>query len=117
VIERMKDFVPPAGKGDIVVNMDGKALRLRRDKEGAVEVQEVIEKPVQAATPKAAAAPKAEIPAVDGDGAEALGRHFAKGNKPVISNPFPFGDARRARFDEGWRKETGSDGMGPKDDD
>lgn len=44
--------------------------------------------------------------------AEELGRKAAREGRPVIENPFPFGDARRARFDEGWRKESESDGMG-----
>ncbi len=46
--------------------------------------------------------------------AEEMGRQAAREGKPVIANPFAFGDARRARFDEGWRKETNSDGMGGK---
>jgi hypothetical protein len=46
-----------------------------------------------------------------GDAAE-LGRQAAIAGKPVIENPFPFGDPRRARFDEGWRKEAENDGMG-----
>lgn len=44
--------------------------------------------------------------------AEELGRQAAREGKPVIENPFGFGDPRRARFDEGWRKESDSDGMG-----
>lgn len=44
--------------------------------------------------------------------AEELGRKAAREGKPIIDNPFQFGDARRARFDEGWRKEAESDGMG-----
>jgi DNA polymerase III delta prime subunit len=44
--------------------------------------------------------------------AEEMGREAARAGKPVIDNPFPFGDQRRARFDEGWRKESESDGMG-----
>jgi SpoVK/Ycf46/Vps4 family AAA+-type ATPase len=44
--------------------------------------------------------------------AEDMGRKAARDGKPVIDNPFPFGDPRRARFDEGWRKEAETDGMG-----
>lgn len=44
--------------------------------------------------------------------AEEMGRAAARAGKPVIDNPFLFGDPRRARFDEGWRKEAESDGMG-----
>ncbi len=43
---------------------------------------------------------------------EALGIAAARAGSPIIENPFPFGDPRRARFDEAWRKETGGDGMG-----
>lgn len=53
----------------------------------------------------------AEVEATDAD-AGLLGRQAARDGKPVIDNPFPFGDPRRARFDEGWRSESGSDGMG-----
>lgn len=50
-----------------------------------------------------------EIETVD---AEQLGRAAFRAGKPVIDNPFPFNDPRRARFDEAWRREAGSDGMG-----
>ena len=49
---------------------------------------------------------------LDGDGADALGRKAAQEGRPVIDNPFVFGDPRRSRFDEGWRAESLSDGMG-----
>lgn len=52
-----------------------------------------------------------EEEAVSAADAEELGRKAARDGKPVIDNPFPFNDPRRARFDEGWRKESGSDGM------
>lgn len=54
---------------------------------------------------------KEEVP-LDNESAEELGREAARAGKPVIENPFPFGDTRRARFDEGWRKEAQTDGMG-----
>ncbi|HLY06139.1 MAG TPA: ATP-binding protein [Rhizomicrobium sp.] len=44
--------------------------------------------------------------------AEELGRKAARDGKSIIDNPFGFGDPRRARFDEGWRKESETDGMG-----
>lgn len=50
--------------------------------------------------------------AVDIGEAEELGRAAAREGKAVIANPFPFGDPRRPRFDEGWRKEAENDGMG-----
>lgn len=54
------------------------------------------------------------VPDVDEGGAKQLGRDYANANRAVIDNPFPYGDARRARFDEGWREASGGDGMGPK---
>lgn len=51
-------------------------------------------------------------PEITDASAEQLGRNAAREGKPVIENPFSFGDSRRARFDEGWRKESGNDGMG-----
>lgn len=53
-----------------------------------------------------------EDAAVEVADAEEMGRKAAREGKAVIDNPFPFGDPRRARFDEGWRKETDTDGMG-----
>lgn len=53
-----------------------------------------------------------EEEAIDLAGAEQMGRQAARDGKPIIDNPFPFSDARRARFDEGWRKESDSDGLG-----
>ena len=31
-----------------------------------------------------------------------------------MSNPFPWDDKRRRKWDEGWREEDGGDGMGPR---
>jgi hypothetical protein len=59
---------------------------------------------------------KPEPPAVDADGAEVLGRDAFGSNQPIITNPFPFGDPRRPRWDAGWRKASGTDGMGPDDE-
>lgn len=56
--------------------------------------------------------PEAEV---TGEDAEQLGRDAAREGRPVLDNPFPFGDPRRGRFDEGWRAEAGEDGMGPGD--
>ena len=51
-----------------------------------------------------------EEKALNVEEAETLGGAAAREGKPIIDNPFPFGDARRARFDEGWRKAIESDG-------
>lgn len=117
VIDAMKKFVPSSGS--ITIDAGGAPVRLTRDADGNVAVTEVVEKPVEMPKPGAApkgAAPKAEVPDVDAAGAEMLGRKAFKGDIPIIKNPFPFGDPRRARFDEGWRRESGGDGMGPDDD-
>jgi uncharacterized protein (UPF0335 family) len=116
VIEAMKQFVPAGGS--ITVEAGGVPVRLVRDAAGNVSVTEVIEKPMdeKSATGKKPAAARTPIPDVSADQAEALGREAFKADARVIDNPFPFGDARRPRWDAGWRKESGSDGMGPDED-
>lgn len=119
VIEALKLLAPQSG--DIVVRMGADPVRLWRDKDGEVHVESWS--PVESEQPGAPKArpgrapkmPKGEVPDVDDAGAVELGRQYARDNRPVIDNPFPFGDKRRPRFDEGWRAETGGDGMGPKD--
>lgn len=114
----MEPAVPPVGGGHIDVNVGGRTFRLTRDLAGDVSRTEVVDqlkappKPTRSAP---GAAPREPVPDVDADGAEALGREFARTNRAVIDNPFPFGDPRRARFDKGWREETGGDGMGPEE--
>lgn len=39
------------------------------------------------------------------------GRKAAGEGKPVLENPYPAGDPRRAAWDEGWCQHKGSDGM------
>jgi uncharacterized protein (UPF0335 family) len=116
VIEAFKRLVPESG--DIIVRVGKQPVRLYRDKDGEAHVEdynpdEPAKKARRSPGTTPAAKPAKEVPDVDADGAEQLGREAAKANRPVIDNPFPFGDARRARFDEGWRKQSGGDGMGP----
>ena len=115
VIDRFAKLVPPSGS--IVVEMDGPPIRITRDKDGAVTMTEVVEKQIPVTnrntTPRAPA--RADIPSVDADGAEKLGRQAFLDDAAIITNPFPFGDARRARWDMGWRRESGGDGMGPEE--
>jgi uncharacterized protein (UPF0335 family) len=115
VIEAMKGFVPQ--NGSITVEAGGRPVKLTRGADGEVTAREVADAPPAAAraAPSAApAGPKREpAPDVDAAGAEALGRQAYRDNAPIITNPFPFGDARRPRWDEGWRRESGGDGMGP----
>lgn len=115
VIEAMRRFVP--ADGEIIIKVGGTSERLWRDKAG-----EVHNEPVQKAEPverRASTgegrATKPSVPDVDDAGAFELGRQAARDNQPVISNPFPFGDTRRPRFDEGWRRENGGDGMGDEE--
>lgn len=120
VIERMREFVPSHGEGHIEVTWAGKTYRLTRDRAGNVSVSEMVAAKKANREPRDVVPenPNREpVPEVDEDGAEALGRKYARENRPVIDNPFPFGDKRRGRFDEGWRKETGGDGMGPDEGD
>lgn len=116
VVEAMKHLVPVDGS-ITVETKDGKPVRLTRDKDGVVTAKEVVEKPMAPKPPRHEAAERRperpEPPAVDGDGAEALGAQAFKDDTPIIANPFPFGDARRGRWDTGWRKASGGDGMGP----
>jgi uncharacterized protein (UPF0335 family) len=115
VIEALKTFVPE--NGAIVIEAGGTPVRLTRDKEGTVTAADVVERPKapkgDAPPAMPAAAPREPPPDVDEEGAERLGAQAFKDDKPIIDNPFPFGDARRPRWDQGWRTESGSDGMGP----
>lgn len=117
VIEAMKQFVPAGGS--ITVEAGGAPVRLVRGEDGNISVTEVIEKPVEqtGARDKKPGAVKSLAPDVDGDTAEDMGRTAFNADARVIDNPFPFGDPRRPRWDAGWRKESGSDGMGPDEDD
>lgn len=114
VIDAFKLMCPP--KGEIVVKIGGQPVRIFRDKDGVAQVEDWVD-PGSAPSPRSSGAsipprPKVEVPDVDEEGAKALGKAYAKDNKPVTDNPFPFGDKRRSFFDEGWRDGTGNDGMG-----
>lgn len=119
VIEGMKAYVPPHGEGHIDVKFGAGVIRLERQKDDTVTATEMAEiKRAPAVDPAMAqAAPREPVPDVDEDGAVELGVEYAHANRPVIDNPFPFGDPRRAKFDEGWRRGSGGDGMGPDEDD
>lgn len=116
IIDRFAKLVPPSGS--IVVEMEGPPIRITRDKDGAVTMTEVVEKQIPTTnrntTPRSR--PSAEIPDVDANGAEKLGRQAFRDDAAIIDNPFPFGDARRPRWDMGWRRESGGDGMGPEEE-
>jgi uncharacterized protein (UPF0335 family) len=121
LLESMKELAPP--QGDIILRMGGEPVRVYRDKDGIAHVEpylEKVEKPSRSdhKNPeyrKGQRAPR-DVPDVSEDGAFAWGQQMFRDNKPITDNPFPFGDSRRARCDEGWRKESGSDGMGDSED-
>lgn len=115
-IEAWKRMVEPGGSVTITPK-EGKPFTISRDIAGTITVSDVVERKQPEPGPKPGKPPrvKAEVPDVDADRAEAMGEEAAKADQPVISNPFPFGDARRSRWDAGWRRGAGSDGMGPDD--
>jgi uncharacterized protein (UPF0335 family) len=117
VIEALKKLVPQSGS--IIVDAGGKPVKMVRGDDGEVSVSDWVE-PV-AAPPRPAPGAvgsrpdRTPPPDVDGDGAEGLGIAAFKADQAIITNPFPFGDPRRARWDGGWRKASGTDGMGGDD--
>lgn len=118
LLESFKELAPP--EGDIILRMGGEPVRVYRDKDGVAHVEPYIEKTKrEPGAPKGQAAPSGrtarDIPDVSEAGAYAYGQQMFRDNRPIIENPFPFGDPRRAKCDEGFRKESGSDGMGPDD--
>ena len=121
VIAELKHFTPM--EGELIVKLGAKGKRLWRDKNGDVHVDD-YEPPMPSGSgpadggelPLSPGKRKAEVPDVSEDEAEDLGREAARENEPIVSNPFPYRDPRRARFDKGWCDETGSDGMGPSED-
>ena len=113
IIEAFKRLVPK--EGDITISMGGQKVKLYRDEDGNPHAVDVIDKPAaKPASPGTAPRrPPAEVPDVDEAGAEKLGHQAAKDNVPIVKNPFPWDDARRAAWDRGWRDGAGTDGMGP----
>jgi uncharacterized protein (UPF0335 family) len=112
LLEAFKKLAPQ--KGDFIVRVGTKPMRIWRDKDGNPQSEPWVERPIE---PKGSAAPlpprqQVEAPDVDEQGAYELGVQYARDNRPVIDNPFPFGDKRRPKFDEGWRHGAGNDGMG-----
>lgn len=114
VIEALKLLVPDAG--EITIAVGGGKVRLWRDKEGEAHAEDVVDLPVApaaASRPGATQRARKDAPDVSDDEAFELGRKAGRENEPVIANPFPWDDKRRPRWDEGWRRGSGSDGMGP----
>lgn len=116
VIEAFKLLVPT--EGEIIVKIGAQPVRLYRNASGEAVAEDIVEKPKPASKP-ASSTPerhKRDVPDVDAAGARQLGRDAYKGNQPITANPFPWDDKRRAEFDGGWREASGTDGMGPEED-
>lgn len=117
LLEAFKLFVPPSG--EVILTIGGKKVRIWRDKDAQPQSEDYVPPPPAGVpAPRVSAlppAPKKEVPDCTPDEAEMLGAAAAKANEPVIANPFPYGDERRPRWDQGWRKGSGNDGMGPDD--
>lgn len=119
LLESFKELAPP--EGDIILRMGSEPVRIYRDKDGAAHAEPFTEKPAEPAVEKSPEHRKGqrfprEVPDVPLDQALGYGQQMFRDNRPITDNPFPFGDPRRAKCDEGWRKESGSDGMGDSED-
>lgn len=113
LLDAMKQLVPQ--NGEIICTIAGKQMRLWRDKDGQPQSAEYVAVNIGATVQTRSTLPASkprEVPSCTADEAEELGRQAYRDNKPIIENPFPFGDARVPRWDRGWRMESGSDGMG-----
>lgn len=117
VIEAFKQLVPH--EGEIIVKIGKQPVRLYRDADGEAQAEDVVDTPKPSSKPRSAAPerPKRDVPDVDEAGARELGQAAYKANQPITSNPFPWDDKRRREFDAGWRDASGSDGMGPEEED
>lgn len=113
VLDALKAFVPE--DGSIVLEHGGKPVKLSRVKGGDVVVDEdwTPHVPGPAESMELGRPKKDPPPDVDDDGAYQLGREAFGGNRPIVDNPFPYGDGRRPHWDKGWRDASGGDGMGP----
>jgi uncharacterized protein (UPF0335 family) len=125
VVAALTNFVPD--KGAIIIEAPGGIpLRLSRGEDGEVTVEEHVvdrggpadggEGPGDGKARKGGRGKRAAEPPPDVDeaGAMELGRAAAVAGAPIIANPFPFNDKRRASWDIGWRAGAGNDGMGPQ---
>jgi uncharacterized protein (UPF0335 family) len=117
LLDNIKELAPP--EGDIILRMGGEPVRVYRDKDGVAHVEPYQEKTPAASSAKPTPAPARagrEVPDVSEAGAFAYGQQMFRDNRPIIENPFPYGDPRRAKCDAGYRAESGGDGMGDSED-
>jgi uncharacterized protein (UPF0335 family) len=113
LLEAFMLLAPPTG--DVILTIGGKRVRIWRDKDGQPRSEDYTPPDPAASNGRGrgpAPRPKPEVPDCNAEEAYQLGVAAAKANVPVIDNPFPFGDERRPRWDEGWRHGAGNDGMG-----
>lgn len=113
LIEHFKAMCPP--KGEVIVKVGGDPIRIFRDLDGKPRAETIVEQPQEARSQRPAAMSPSrprDVPDVDEAGAYEFGRAMYRQNKPITENPFPYGDPRRAKCDEGYRDESGDDGMG-----
>jgi uncharacterized protein (UPF0335 family) len=111
--EAFKLLVPPGG--EIILKIGGKPMRLWRDKDGEPKAEEYLPPDVVDNVGKGhapARPPAKDVPVCSPEEADAMGEAAAKANIPVIENPFPYGHENRPRWDEGWRRGSGNNGMG-----
>ena len=118
LVERMREVVPI--EGEIIIKAGGEPVRIWRGKDGVAH-EEVYVEPAPAPQTvttgrRKMSEPTEPVPDCTEDEAEALGANAYHDDKPVIANPFPHDDARRPRWDQGWRAASGTDGMGPSED-
>ncbi len=117
VIAALEQLVPQGG--EIILRIGAQPVRLWRDETGETHHEDVKpDAPAAPAAPRGASPtrPAREVPDATPGEAEEMGRAAYRGNEPITANPFPFGDKRQPRWDKGWRAESGSDGMGPRED-
>lgn len=117
LLEAFKLLVPPGS--EVTIAIAGKKVRLWRDKDGEPMSEDYVEPGEAKKSHSRTTLPPAEkkdVPNCTEDEAEQLGVDASKANEPVIKNPFPHDDGRRPRWDLGWRKGMGNDGLEPDDE-
>jgi uncharacterized protein (UPF0335 family) len=113
VIDAFMQLVPQ--NGEVIVKVGQQPVRLWRDETGNAQIEDYQERPAPTVPPGTVPSrPPRDVPDVDEAGAFALGQQAYRENQPITSNPFPWNDDRRQRFDAGWRDASGGDGMGPE---
>lgn len=119
LIDHFKTLVPRNGSF-IFQTGNGDPVRIWRDTEGNAHhetVKKEAPRPQSGQARVLAPASTQIVPNCSEAEALVLGETAYRANQPITTNPFPFGDKRRAKWDKGWRSASGGDGMGPDDED